>query len=503
MVTSRDETASKGYVDPASMVYSSGYTSYNDLGVDAKALELIYLINDDPIKGVRALFGVWPTKQQQEFILASWEANSMVAVSSCTGVGKTAVLVWLTYMFLLCKYDCRILVTSPSFSQLNRVYHSEALKWKSAMPDVWSDMFTVTRERIVLNIKKGIQVANIVTAKVENKESLQGGHSENYVILGDEFSAIVNDVFGVLLATLSYGICRFIITSNPTKNSGPFFDIFHKLQRSGTSNWKTFKFNAFDCPHTREGFIENIKQHWGEDSDEYRVKVLGEFPKQSVSQFISSEAVERALVTNIPERDVMQYPRICGVDVARGGSAKTVFITRQGPKVLDITSYQGMDGPEVANKLLDCYRIWGHQEIYIDATGVGVSPYDTAKRIPGMGSKVIPLNVSLPSSRSEEYANVRAHLWGELKNWLTLEADLPYNDNLRDQIIAQTYTYSTRNQAYQMTSKKDMHSEGIESPDFADALTYTFGDKLHETRRKRFKKRNVIKRKKNFIGTRR
>lgn len=374
--------------DPRSRVYkdemefSEGYKGAADLNAPEKIKKLVEIFDNDPCRGVYMLFGIWPTKQQRELILSVWKDDSRVAVSSCTGAGKTAALTWLTFLLLICKPDCRILITSPSFQQLNRVFNSEARKWLGKAPRIWQDMFSITREKIQLNAKNGVQIANIVTASAENEESLQGGHSDNYVILADEASAINEGVFDILQGTLSTGIGRFVLTSNPTRSSGRFYEIFHKMKEKGDSMWDTIYFDAHDCPHVKDKFIKEIAAMYGEDSDQYRVRILGQFPRTSLAQFISAEYVDRAMEYNLDIREVQMMPKICGVDVARMGDDTTVFVTRQGPKIIDIQKWKNLDGPEVADKLLEYWRIHGHKAVYIDAHGVGSSPYDAAKRLP-------------------------------------------------------------------------------------------------------------------------
>jgi hypothetical protein len=490
---------SEDYVDPKSLEYSHGYTSYMDLDAPQKVKELIREFDKDPISACKALFGVWPTKQQADLINSAWSNDSRVAVSSCTGSGKTAALTWLTFLLLLCKYDCRILITSPSFQQLNRVFNSEANKWKAKMPEVWSNMLTITRERIILNAKKGVQIANIVTASAENEESLQGGHADNYVILADEASAINEDVFDVLQGTLSTGVGRFVLTSNPTRSSGRFYEIFHRIKDKGTSKWRTLFFSAFDCPHVNDHFIEEIADMYGEDSDQYRVRILGQFPRTSISQFIPTDIVEASMDREISVTDTRSFPNIGGVDIARQGDDDTVFVTRQGPKIIDITTYHGLDGPEVASKLLDYYRIYNHQVIFMDALGVGASPYDASKRLPGLKDVVRPLNVSLPSPKPHEYANVRAHLWGLYKEWLQGEVDMPRDPELLAQTISQTYGYNGK-LAYLLTAKRDMKKQGITSPDRPDAVSFTFADKLQEVKVVNQAKRRVVKKRRRRLG---
>jgi len=128
----------------------------------------------------------------------------------------------------------------------------------------------------------------------------------------------------------------------------------------------------------------------------------------------------------------------------------------------------------------------------MDAHGVGASPYDAGKRLPGLKSVLKPLNVSLPSTKPNEYANVRAQLWGGYKNWLSGRVDIPYDLELRDQTVAQTYGYNGK-LAYLLTSKKDMKAQGIKSPDKADAMSFTFADDLQEVKVISSGKRRVVR----------
>ena len=46
--------------------------------------------------------------------------------------------------------------------------------------------------------------------------------------------------------------------------------------------FQTFVFNAEDSPLVDVGSIEQWEKEYGKDSDEYRVRVRGEFPNQDV-----------------------------------------------------------------------------------------------------------------------------------------------------------------------------------------------------------------------------
>lgn len=427
----------------------------------------------NPVQGVRDLFGAEPTLQQIDLIRESWRPHTRVAVSSCTGAGKTTVIAWLTFLFLLTQEDCRILVTSPSFQQLNRVYQAELRKWRGQMNSKIADMFEITRERVVCTSRTKVQEAHIVTASAENKESLQGGHAGNYVILADEASGIEESTFDVLLRTLSTGTGgRFILTSNPTRSVGRFYDIFHR----DLSGWSKLYFQAFDCPHIAPGFAAEMEETYGLDSDHYRIGVLGEFPRVTASQFISADVVDRCLTELLAPGSYINFPRIIGADIARFGDDETIFVCRQGPKILDIKRMKGHDTMEVSEALFSYQSTWAAQTVFIDSIGIGAGVFDRCKQLRMPVREVMG---SHKSTKPMEYFNMRSQLWGEMRHWLNNGADIPDNvEEMRSQLLGMTYGYTAKMQLA-LTTKKDIKRAGLKSPDIPDAIALTFAEHLY------------------------
>jgi len=437
----------------------------------------------DNILGIESLFGVKLTEQQRELVTLADDQKARVAVSSCTGSGKTAVLSMLTLLYLMVLPDCRILVTSPSFQQLNRVFHSEMKKWFRRMPPQFQEMYDVTRETVrYTNSEKYEQFASLVTASVENKEALQGGHSENYVIFADEASGISEEAFDILLATLSTGLGgRFIQVSNPVRSSGRFYQIF----QDDLGRWNKLYFSAFDSPNVNKEWIEDMEETYGTDSDLYRMRVLGQFPRVGISQYIGSDLIEMAVRNNLELIHYHNYPKVMGVDVARFGDDKTVFVVRQGPKLLDIRSFKGLDTMEVASRIAEHNAIFKCEAIFIDAIGIGAGTMDRCKEL---GLPVVEVIVSTKSSQPNIYCNLRSQLWGEMKAWLQNGADLPVScrdkeTNLAEQLTSMEYFYNNKMQL-QLLSKKDLKKSGHESPDIADALSHTFAGQAFAVNRR-------------------
>ena len=434
--------------------------------INTKVATLLKLYKDNPVLAMEQLFKVTPDQQQADLILSAVHEGSRIAVKSAQGAGKTSTLVWLTLYFLLTLDDCRILVTSPSANQLHRVFHAETLKWHAKMPKVFRDFFEITTKRI--NIKnRPYQKADLVTASAENQENLAGGHSENYVILADEASAIEEPVFDVLQGTLGTGSGgRFVMTANPVRNSGRFYEIFSKAPKI----WERQTFSAFESAQINPAWIEEMEDFYGKDSDRYKVSVLAEFPRASEEQFVPTEFVEQAMTKEMPPSAYRGYPKVMGCDVARFGSDETVFVLRQGPKVLDVKRYHGIDTTEVAAYVVDFFNMHRPEAIYVDAIGIGAGVFDQCKQY---GLPVVEVVVSQKSSNPKEYFNLRSQLWGEMRWWLQNGADIPDDPELKSQLCDMTYNYNGRMQM-QLANKKDLKKQGLKSPDIPDALSLTF-----------------------------
>lgn len=427
----------------------------------------------DHVLGMESLFDVTLTEQQRELVRLADDQKARVAVSSCTGSGKTAVLSMLTLLYLMILPDCRILITSPSFQQINRVFNAEVRKWYRRMPIQFQRFYELTRETIkYTNTERYEQFASMVTASVENKEALQGGHADNYVIFADEASGISEEAFDILLATLSTGLGgRFIQVSNPVRSSGRFYQIF----QNDLGRWDKLYFSAFDSPNVNKEWIEDMRETYGEDSDLYRMRVLGEFPRVGVAQFISAEMVQDAIRNNLDFPAYINFPKVMGVDVARFGDDQTVLVSRQGPKVHEVRVFKGLDTMEVASRVSEFQAMHQCGAICIDAIGIGAGVVDRLKelRLP-----VVEVIASNKSTEPQVYSNMRAQLWGEMKKWLMNGADLPVycgerDTNLAAQLTSMEYFYNNKMQM-QLMGKKELKRLGHPSPDIADALSHTF-----------------------------
>lgn len=164
-----------------------------------------------------------------------------------------------------------------------------------------------------------------------------------------------------------------------------------------------------------------------------------------------------------------------GVDVARGGQAKTVIAKRYANWVAPLKKYPGAatpDGPSVAALVMAEHD--KGTKIHIDAIGVGTSPYDILKT---NGFDILPILGSEGSGQTDKtgkmkFRNLRAEMWWQFREALDPangdDIALPDDPELLADLCAPKWKLSTA--GILIESKDDIIERLGRSPDCGDAV---------------------------------
>ena len=98
---------------------------------------------------VRDVFGVVPDAWQDD-VLAMFPRTPRLAMKACKGPGKTTVLAWLCWNFLMTRPRPKIAAVSISAENLADGLWTEMAKWRAKSPLITSQ-FTWTKTRIFAN----------------------------------------------------------------------------------------------------------------------------------------------------------------------------------------------------------------------------------------------------------------------------------------------------------------------------------------------------------------
>ena len=438
--------------------------------VTSSAASKIIEWRHDPVLFVRDVFDAEPDAWQAE-CLRALEDHGKVSVRSAHGVGKTTTMSWAGWWFMATRLPFKVPATAPSAHQLNDVLMAELAFWYKRAPQWFQQQFLMGVDSIRLMGREEDCFLAARTARKEQPEALQGFHSPNLMFLIDEASGIYDPIFEIAEGALSEENAKVLMCANPTRTSGYFYNSHHGARHL----WHTIKVGADDSPRVSERMVESYKAQYGEDSNVYRVRVLGEFPSGDDDAVIPLFIAENAVGREVVDKEGVV---VWGLDVARFGDDRTVLAKRRQNVVLEKPiSWRNLDTMQVAGRVINEYRetppLDRPVEIMVDVMGLGAGVVD---RLRESGMPVKGVNVSESPAIKEKYFKLRDELWFKGREWFEqLDVRLPDGcEDLIAELVLPRYTLMS-NGKIKVESKAEVKKRTIEkkSPDLADAFLLT------------------------------
>ena len=400
------------------------------------------------------------------------------AVASGHGIGKSAITAWLVCWIMATRPNSKGVVTANTASQLETKTWAEITKWMKR--SVVAPLFECMATSMVAKESPETWRVDALTCREENAESFAGLHAASATpfYIFDEASAIPEAIYEVAEGGLTDGEPMMFLFGNPTRNSGRFFECFHKRKQW----WNTRTVDSRQVEITNKKQIAQWAEEYGENSDFFKVRVKGEFPSQGSDQYIPADRIREAMGRGAP----MNNPATCavvGVDVARFGDDDTVIFTRIGKDGCTVAPkrYHGLDTVQVVGVVKEHVRYLRKTlrvpkvHIFVDEGGVGGGPVDILKTD---GFPVRGVNFSQSPDEKERYPGKREEMWDRMAEWLK-EGSIPMDKELEEDLVGPLYTFDNFGRK-KLESKKDMKKRGLRSPDAADALALTFAYRVNE-----------------------
>lgn len=409
-----------------------------------------------------------PWERQLE-ISHSITNNRNTTVRSCNGAGKTFHIAREALRFLYSYSPAVVFNTAPVWSQVENQY------WRYLRDAYTKSAYNLGGKllKTQLNISEN-WFAMGLSNDPNRMEAFQGWHGENVLVIFDEASGIHPKIYEAALGAMAGGaVVRFVLIGNPTQNSGPFYDSFKD------PSYNKITISAYDVPNVRErkqvitglvthDWVEDLERKYGRDSDIFKVRALGEFPRQASNTLISIDAVERAINADRERQNVDDH--YIGLDVARFGDDDSAFVFRAGNFAKVLEKYNGNNLMQTAGKAVRYLQQYPKARLYIDIIGVGAGVYDRLKEQPAVSSRVYGVNSASTPRDPAEYVNIRIESWMNVREWLrdgVLEKDEDWYQ------LANPEYKITSTGKLQLESKEDMKKRGVSSPDVGDALALT------------------------------
>src|SRR3954452_9823214 len=229
--------------------------------------------------------------ERQEAVIRTAWATKQTAVKSGHGVGKTHTAACAALTFLYTHTPSLVLTTAPSARQV------EQLLWGEIRSLVLKSYQTANPlpGRLLMTRLEASRDQRAIGFSAREPERAAGFHCENTLVIVDEASGVARALFETLQGVLTSANCHLLLIGNPTIPAGAFFDAF------SSTEWSPLTVSCLDSPNVaaaRAGlplpypglvtldWCAEREREWGADSDPYRIRVLGQFPKQSPDSLV-------------------------------------------------------------------------------------------------------------------------------------------------------------------------------------------------------------------------
>lgn len=435
---------------------------------------------------MRQEFGVEPDVWQLE-VLCAWDrGDQRVAMKACKGPGKTAILAWLVWHFMLTRIDAKVPCTSISGDNLADGLWAEMAKWRNKSK-LLTAAFEWTKTRVFAKERPETWFATARTWSksadpTQQADTLAGLHADHILFVLDEAGGIPDGVMAAAQAALSteHGETRLLIAGNPTLRSGPLWRACNAERAYWTVVTITGDPDAPNrSPRISVDWARAQIAQYGRDNPWVLANVFGEFPPAGATTFIGADVVEQAQTIDAVAQ--MYDAFVLGVDVARFGDDESVIYLRKGRdgRTHPPLRFRNLDNMQLAARIAEQWNYYQADAVFIDGgAGSGVIDRLRQLRIPAVEVNfgATPDNVLASSGEGMAWADKAAEMWAAMREWLRTGGAIPNEPTLAQQLSDRNYEFVFKRgrDCVRLESKDDMKARGVGSPDIADALALTF-----------------------------
>lgn len=365
-----------------------------------------------------------------------------------------------------------VLTTAPTWRQVEKILwryiHAQCATAKIDLGgNLLKTEWNIGEDRMALGLS------------TNDPDKFQGFHQKRVLVVVDEASGVEDAIFDAIDGVTVGPLDVIFLIGNPTNPECQFAKYLTGKKRATVLN-----VSSWEAAEAREKYgIQGLAskewcqaklEEWGEDSAAYISRVLGQLPNEREDALI-----RYAWVNDAMEREPT-YEKIddvvCGIDVARYGSDKTVWVFRKGNDVIGYEELEKGSIPEQVALTAQYAVEYRVKHFNVDDTGIGGGLTDYLAH---EGFSVSAFNFGAAAQEDQKYENVRAELWWNMREWFRLGTGAVLdNDDVRGDCVAPRYFFSKAKQRIQLEPKDQIKKRRGRSTDFGDALALALWDSL-------------------------
>lgn len=438
----------------------------------SECVALQRLARRKPISFIKNVLGVTLSPDQKRMVRSVWE-NERTAAPAGHGVGKSLGVACIAVTYLFAFPYSKVVTTANTFTQVTE--------------NIWSPINHLVRGAKVKlgpepNTTDWVLAPEWFATGISTNlaDSFQGKHGKGgTLVIFDECQMIPKDIWAAAESLMSGENCRWLAIANPTMASGNFH------AACNDPDWTVVRMSCLDHPNVIEGrevipgavtkkWVESMRRKYGEDSDEWRSRVLGLPPLTDEHSLISLDTIRPNVAT------VLLPGRVMGVDIARKGKDSSAAVLLVDGKVEAVETWQGRDLMQTTGYIIDLAKTWNISlmdgSVKVDGCGLGAGVYD---RLTEQGYYID--SVDAGSAATGDWGHIcgdvrvlnrKAELWWAASILFRMQAlglDVKKFPDLARQLTSVGYDHSS-NGAIRVEKKEAVKKREGGSPDMADAL---------------------------------
>ena len=409
--------------------------------------------------------------------LLTLEQALKIAVASGHGVGKSALVCWLILWGISTREDTMGVVTANTETQLKTKTWAQLSKWYQMF--IAKHWFTLTATALYSTDKDHERTwrFDMIPWSEKNTEAFAGLHNagKRLIVIFDEASAIVDKIWEVTEGALTDVDTEMLwfAFGNPTLNTGRFKECWGRFR----SRWSTIQVDSRTSRLTNKAQIQEWIDDYGIDSDFVKIRVRGMFPNMSAKHFITTSDADAGYGKSLRPEQYQFAAKVLTCDPAWEGDDELVIGLRQGLAFSILRVIPKNDNDiQIASILAALEDEHSADAVFVDAgygTGI-VSAGQTMHR----NWQLVWFSASSPDPG---YVNMRAYMWGQMRDWLKQGGAYPKDQAMYQDLIGPE-TVPRMDGKIQLESKSDMKKRGIPSPNKADSCALSFAFPVHKVR---------------------
>ena len=440
--------------------------------------------------------GLEPTWQQKLLFESIQIPGSRSSVRSGHGTGKTASAGIVALWHLLFFPDSVMMFTAPQINQLRALVWKEITLMHARLytgPLAWlAEYVVILAEKVYISGHDKTWHVLAKTAPKHSPTNIAGQHGDNYTLWVDEACGVDDAVMDVVMGALTHADNRAVMTSQPARNAGFFYDTHFKLSYAAGGAWTSLCFNGELSPLVSVKTLREMLQKYGSRDDPgYLIRVRGEFA-DNAGEFLVSRTQSSAVFSGSAlEARHTGYGYIISVDVGGGVGRDDTVVSilkvwgeagwgdrARRVDVVNIPLCTNRDNlHEIAGVINEALLTYSNALIVLDDNGAGRGLGQHLKSL-GIYYKPVYWGGACFSNENRlEFVNKRSQaivsFCRAVKAGRFKILDPYYQIKIEEQLTRIPYGMD-ENSRWKVLSKDEMKRKGLKSPDIIDTFAFGF-----------------------------